>query len=128
MEAIREARKHIGNAKDFLNNNAKKQHGIYYDKKYVKIAGRTAYTGILLALNELLGEKNRKTPKSEDWYLAEIGKLDRNMPAKFATAHQVLHISMGYGGSQSERIASLGLKEAEKIISWVETRLEKTEH
>jgi hypothetical protein len=49
--------------KDFLSNNAKKQDGLYQDKKYVKIAGHTAYTGILLALNELLGEKNKKNTK-----------------------------------------------------------------
>ena len=63
MEAITGARRHIDNAKDFLSNNAKKQDGIYHDKKYVKNAGHTAYTGVLLALNELLVEKNKKTRK-----------------------------------------------------------------
>ncbi|SKC16960.1 DUF5618 family protein [Dyadobacter psychrophilus] len=128
MEAISEARRHIDNAKDFLSNNAKKQDGIYHDKKYVKIAGHTAYTGILLALNELLGEKNRKTPKSVEWYQMELSKLDKSLLAKFTTAYQVLHIDMGYQGSKSAKLASVGLGEAEKIISWVETRLEKKEH
>jgi hypothetical protein len=125
MEAISEARRHIDNAKDFLSNNAKKQDGMYQDKKYVKIAGHTAYTGILLALNEFLGEKNKKTPKSVEWYQMELSKVDKSLLAKFTTAYQVLHIDMGYQGSKSAKLASVGLEEAEKIIKWVETRLEK---
>ena len=127
MEAISEARRHIDNAKDFLSNNAKKQDGMYQDKKYVKIAGHTAYTGILLALNEFLGEKNKKTPKSVEWYQMELSKVDKSLLAKFTTAYQVLHIDMGYQGSKSAKLASVGLEEAEKIIKWVETRLEKTQ-
>ena len=127
MEAISEAKRHIDNAKDFLSNNAKKQDGMYQDKKYVKIAGHTAYTGILLALNEFLGEKNKKTPKSVEWYQMELSKVDKSLLAKFTTAYQVLHIDMGYQGSKSAKLASVGLEEAEKIIKWVETRLEKTQ-
>lgn len=125
MEAVTEARRHIDNAKDFLSNNAKKQDGLYQDKKYVKIAGHTAYTGILLVLNELLGEKNRKTPKSVEWYQYELSRVDKTLLSNFTTAYQVLHIDMGYQGAKSAELASLGLQKAEKIIDWVETRLEK---
>src|SRR5690349_18899205 len=125
MEAISEARRHIDNAKDFLSNNAKKQDGLYQDKKYVKIAGHTAYTGILLMLNELLGEKNRKTPKSVEWYQYELSRVDKSLLSNFTTAYQILHIDMGYQGTKSAKIASLGLDTAEKIVDWVETRLEK---
>ncbi|SDG00882.1 hypothetical protein SAMN04487996_114125 [Dyadobacter soli] len=125
MEAISEARRHIDNAKNFLSNNARKQDGLYQDKKYVKIAGHTAYTGILLVLNELLGEKNKKTPKSVEWYQYELSRVDKSLLSNFATAYQILHIDMGYQGTQSAKIAALGLDSAEKIIDWVETRLEK---
>lgn len=125
MEAVTEARRHIDNAKDFLSNNAKKQDGLYQDKKYVKIAGHTAYTGILLVLNELLGEKNRKTPKSVEWYQYELSRVDKSLLSNFTTAYQILHIDMGYQGSKSADLASFGLQKAEKIIDWVETRLEK---
>ena len=125
MESVTEARRHIGNAKDFLSNNAKKQDGLYQDKKYVKIAGHTAYTGILLVLNELLGEKNRKTPKSVEWYQYELSRVDKSLLSNFTTAYQILHIDMGYQGSKSAELASLGLQKAEKIVDWVETRLEK---
>lgn len=125
MEAISEARRHIDNAKDFLSNNARKQDGLYQDKKYVKIAGHTAYTGILLVLNELLGEKNKKTPKSAEWYQYELSRVDKSLLSNFTTAYQILHIDMGYQGTKSAKIAALGLDTAERIIDWVETRLEK---
>lgn len=124
MEAVTEARRHIDNAKDFLSNNARKQDELYQDKKYVKIAGHTAYTGILLVLNELLGEKNRKTPKSVEWYQYELSRVDKSLLSNFTMAYQILHIDMGYQGSKSAELASIGLQKAEKIIDWVETRLE----
>jgi hypothetical protein len=125
MEIISEARRHIDNAKDFLSNNARKQDGLYQDRKYVKIAGHAAYTGVLLALNELLGEKNKKTPKSVEWYQYELSRVDKTLLSNFTTAYEILHIDMGYQGIKSADTASLGLKKAEKIIDWVETRLEK---
>jgi hypothetical protein len=123
MVAISEARRHIENAKGFLSNNARKEDGLYQDKKYVKIAGHTAYTGILLALDELLGEKKKKTRKSVEWYQKELSGLDKKVMSDFATAYQILHLDMGYEGTRSSEIAKFGLDKAEKIISWVENRL-----
>ena len=123
MEAIIEARRHIDNAKGFLNNNAKKEDGLYHDKKYVKIAGHTAYTGILVALDELLGEKKKKTRKSVEWYQKELSGLDKKVTSDFATAYEILHLAMGYDGAQSAKLAKIGMEEAEKIIGWVENRL-----
>ncbi|KAA0990539.1 DUF5618 family protein [Dyadobacter aurulentus] len=125
MESITEARRHIANAKNFLSVNAKKQDGIYLDRKYVKIAGHTAYTGVLLALDELLPGTKKKTRKGVEWYQKELSVLDKKVMSNFATAYELLHLSMGYDGSKSVRIANIGLEEAEKIIDWVETRLEK---
>ena len=123
MEAILEARRHIDNAKGFLSNNAGKEDGLYRDRKYVKIAGHTAYTGILLALDELLNEKKKKTRKSVEWYQKELSGIDKKITSDFATAYQILHLDMGYDGTRSEKIAKLGMETAEKIIGWVENRL-----
>ncbi|TDE10030.1 DUF5618 family protein [Dyadobacter psychrotolerans] len=123
MEAISEAKRHIDNAKDFLRNQAKKEDGLYHDKKYVKIAGHTAYTGILVALDELLGEKKKKTRKSVEWYQKELSGLDKKITSDFATAYEILHLAMGYDGAQSAKLAKIGMEEAEKIIGWVENRL-----
>ena len=125
MEVITEARRHIDNAKDFLSNNARKQDGLYQDRKYVKIAGHAAYTGVLLALNEFLGEKSKKTPKSVEWYQHTLSRIDKSLLSNFNEAYEILHIHMGYQGIKSSETASVGLIKAEKIIDWVETRLEK---
>ena len=125
MEAISEARRHIDNAKDFLSHNARKQDGLYQDRKYVKIAGHAAYTGVLLALNEFLGEKSKKTPKSVEWYQHALSRIDKSLLSNFNEAYEILHIHMGYQGIKSSETASVGLKKAEKIIDWVETRLDK---
>lgn len=100
---------------------------MYKDKKFVKIAGYTAYTGILLALDELLGEKRKKTKKSVEWYQKELSGLDKRVTSDFATAYQILHLDMGYEGTPSAKLAKIGIEEAEKIISWVENRLSKPE-
>jgi len=123
MEAISEAKRHIDNAKDFLRNQAKKEDGLYQDKKYVKIAGHTAYTGILVALDELLAEKKKKTRKSVEWYQKELSGLDKKITSDFATAYQILHLDMGYEGTRSAQLAKFGMEKAEKIIGWVENRL-----
>ena len=125
MESITEARRHIDNAKGFLKNNARKQDGLFQDVKYVKIAGHTAYTGILLALNELLREKRKKTRKSAEWYQKELSSLDKKVTSNFATAYEILHLAMGYDGTKSAELAEIGLDKAEQIIKWVKQRLEK---
>ena len=123
MEAILEAKRHIDNAKGFLSKNAKKEDGFYRDRKYIKIAGHTAYTGILLALDELLKEKKNKTRKSVEWYQTELSGLDKKITSDFGAAYQILHLDMVYDGENSSEIAKFGLEKAEKIIGWVENRL-----
>lgn len=127
MEAITEARRYIDNAKVFLRDNARKEDGLYRDKKYVKIAGHAAYTGILVALDELLGEKRKKTPKSVEWYQKELSAIDKKVTSDFATAYQILHLDMSYEGTRSADIAKFGLEKAEKIVGWVENRLNRNQ-
>ncbi len=127
MEAIIEARRYIDNAKGFLKNNAKKEDGLYTDRKYVKIAGHAAYTGILVALDELLEEKKKKTQKSVEWYQKELSGLDKKIMSDFATAYQILHLDMGYDGTRSVKVVQLGMAEAERIIGWVENRLNRNQ-
>ncbi|WP_461141388.1 DUF5618 family protein [Spirosoma pomorum] len=42
-----------------MRNKAHKEDGYYQDSKYVKMAGHTAYVGVLVALDELLGKKGK---------------------------------------------------------------------
>ena len=121
MDSIQEAKRSLDNAKEILREKALKDDGYYQDSKYVKMAGHTAYTGILLALDVYLGKKG-KGRKDVDWYKEHLSKLDKKVLNAFLTAYQVLHLDMAYDGAKSAELAATGLKEAEKIITWLETR------
>jgi hypothetical protein len=121
---ITESMRYIDNAKQILREKAKKEDGLYQDKKYVRMAGHTAYLGVLVALDELLGAK-KKGRKSVDWYQKELSKVDKKITSSFATAYQLLHLDMSYDGTPSVKLAQLGLEEAENIIGWVDARLKR---
>ena len=127
MQNITEATRYIDNAKEILKDKANKTDGYYQDKKYVKMAGHTAYTGILVALDSFFGLK-KKGRKSVEWYKEELGKVDKKISLAFSTAYSLLHLEMGYDGVPNAKVAKLGFEEAEKIINWVATRQEVMEH
>ena len=109
------------NARALLREKADKEDGYYQDTKYVKMAGHTAYAGVLVALDELLGKKG-KGRKDVDWYKQHLAKLDKRILNAFVSAYDTLHLSMSYDGNPSASVATAGLQEAEIIINWVETR------
>ena len=125
MDTIIEATRYIDNAKELLRDKALKEDKYYTDAKYVKMAGNTAYNGVLLALDGLLGVK-KKGRKSVEWYKEELGKMDKKMGNAFSTVYNTLHLDMGFVGLLSVKIANVGLEEAETIINWVATRQEVT--
>ncbi|MFP5041023.1 DUF5618 family protein [Parasediminibacterium sp. JCM 36343] len=118
MKHIAEANRYISNAKEILREKAQKEDGYYKDKKYVKLAGHAAYSGVLEALDGLFGIK-KKGRKSVDWYQEELSKIDKKILNSFNVAYDALHLSMGYDGTKSVDFANIGFKEAEKIINWV---------
>ncbi len=124
MQQTSEAMRYIDNAKDILSQKAQKEDGYYQDKKYVKMAGHTAYSGVLVALDDLL-EPKKKGRKSVDWYKSELAKLDKKVTSSFTNAYDILHLSLGYDGATNAKLAQLGFEEAEKIIEWVNARLQK---
>lgn len=115
---IIEAKRYIDNAKDILREKAKKEDGFYQDSKYVKMAGHTAYSGILVALDFYYGKKT-KGRKSVDWYKDNLRKEDKKTLNYFVSAYDLLHLSLGYDGNPSAKTASTGLEYAEHIINWV---------
>lgn len=78
MKEILEAKRHIENAKDILSEEARKENGYYQDRKYVKMAGHTAYSGVLVALDAIFGDK-KKGRKSVEWYKEELARLDKKI-------------------------------------------------
>ena len=123
MKHIAEAHRYLDNAKEILRDKAQKEDGAYKDRKYVKMAGHTAYSGVLVALDGLFGIK-KKGRKSVLWYQEELGKMDKKVLNNFNIVYDTLHLSMAYDGNLSVVISNEGLKQAEQIINWVETKRE----
>lgn len=121
MKPIQEANRYLENAKEILSSKAKKEDGYYQDKKYIKMAGHTAYSGVLVALDAVLPQK--KGRKSIEWYKEEVSKLDKKILNQLDTVYEQLHLVMGYDGQGKESIIKEGFKDAEKIIQWVEMRI-----
>ena len=118
---VQEAKRYLDNAKEILREKAKKEDGFYQDKKYVKLAGHAAYTGVLVALDSLLGKKT-KGRKSVEWYQNELSKVDKKALTTFNDAYDTLHLAMSYDGNRSADVSKTGIKLAESLINWVETR------
>jgi len=51
---IREAERYLQNARQILSEKAEKDGDYYNDPKYVKMAGDTAWKGVLVALDAVL--------------------------------------------------------------------------
>ncbi len=121
MDSVQEARRYLDNAREILRDKAHKEDGIYQDAKYVKMAGHTAYTGVLVALDGLLGKKS-KGRKDVDWYKQKLASLDKRLLSSFVGVYDTLHLSMSYDGNPLASVATAGLQEADTIIKWIETR------
>ena len=122
MNNIAEAYRYLENAKEILSTKAQKEDGYYQDKKYVKLAGHAAYSGVLVALDHAL-ERPKKGRVSVEWYKENIAKLDKKMLNYFNEVYEVMHLVMGYDGFGKEKIIKDGFESAEKIIKWVENKI-----
>ncbi len=122
MRQTEEARRYLENARTILSTKAEKDGGFYKDRKYVRMAGNTAYNGILVALDAIVPQPN-KGRKSVEHYQRNI--KDGKLMTLFNAAYDTLHLAMGYDGNLSVKIAQEGLSLSDKIIGYVETRIEK---
>ena len=119
--AIQEAERYLQNARQLLSEKAGKDGEYYTDRKYVKLAGHSAWCGVLVALDAALkikeGMKKGQRPDIKD-YQEAVEKIDKKMPRVLMGSYDVLHKSLGYDGNLSYTVAQFGLKEAQNIISW----------
>lgn len=118
---ILEAKRYVENARTILREKAIKEDDRYTDKKYVKLAGHAAYTGVLVALDGFFGVK-KKGRKDVGWYQEQLASVDKMLLNNFASAYELLHLSMSYDGTLEAVVAQTGLKRADEIIQWVEQR------
>ena len=127
QEHLKDARRHIENARQILKEQGKKEDGFYTDAKYVSIAGHAAYRGVLVALNELMKQHGiqKKTRKHVDDYRDFIAQQDRKILNYFNVVYNILHLDMGYDGIGKYTIVQDALQSAEFIIDWVEKKLKQ---
>lgn len=128
MNSTERARMHMDQAKLILEERALKKYGLFYNRRYVKMAGTVAHKGMVIALNGLLGVKGQKE-MPDDVYQNALYKCDKRMVRTFVLANYVLDPAMRYYGCQSAKYVSLGLKAADHLITRIEKiqkrRLEK---
>jgi hypothetical protein len=118
---IREAERYLENAKQILSEKAGKEGSYYTDKKYVKMAGNTAWSGVLVALDAVTDvRKNLKKGQRLDFqdYQNAVNKKDKKMNIPFLTAYDGLHKSLGYDGNLSYKAVQAYLEDGKKVIAW----------
>jgi uncharacterized protein (UPF0332 family) len=121
-----EAIRYMDNAKEVLQK-AKKEDNFYSDRKYVRMACGTAYNGVLLALDAYLKLKEVELPKkarrSIEFYIGNIGKIDRKLLKYLNGAYDTLHLAGYYDGNLSARVIKDGFDHAYEIINKIKPKL-----
>ncbi|GIV32650.1 MAG: hypothetical protein KatS3mg031_0185 [Chitinophagales bacterium] len=115
-----DARRYLENAKRILKEQAKPVNGNYSDRKYVRMAGDTAWKGVLIAAGNWLNAKglkwDKRTRPDVNWFEQQIARRNKKMLSHFLNAYDILHCSMGYDGTLSINISKEGLAQAEAFI------------
>jgi hypothetical protein len=118
---IKEAQRYLDNAFEILSTKAEKDGGYYSDSKYVRMAGNTAWNGVLVALDGVLPVRENLKPKQRpDFkdYLAAISKKDKKMSRPLLTAYDSLHKSLGYDGILGYKSVQAAMEYGKNVISW----------
>ena len=118
---IQEAERYLSNARQILSEKAEKDGNYYNDRKYVKMAGNTAWNGVLVALDAVLPVKNnlKKGQRVEfKDYMTALTQKDKKMSRPLLGAYESLHKTLGYDGNPRYKIVQDSLAQAELIINW----------
>ena len=115
-----EAIRYMDNAKEYLKN-AKKEDGFYLDKKYVKTACGTAYSGMLVALDCFLILKGKDKPKGKvrksiEFYQSNITAIDKKILNYVNSAYEILHLWGYYDGITKASVVKEGFDLAYTVI------------
>ncbi|MDR0542514.1 MAG: DUF5618 family protein [Dysgonamonadaceae bacterium] len=113
---IREAERYLQNARQILSEKAEKDGDYYNDRKYVKMAGNTAWDAVLSVQDSM---KKGQRPDFRDYQIA-IGKKDAKMNRVLVNAYDLLHKSLGYDGVTDYKVVQASLEQAKIIPDWAE--------
>ena len=132
MEAYTEAYRYLDNAKEILRTKAHKDGRFYEDPKYVRMACNTAYSGLLIALNDFFKHKGVKYPKTTgkrtqstnvDFYQQNLAKMNKKKLKEFNSAYNYLHLFGGYDGDLEVNTSNIGLELAKSIVDWIKIQM-----
>ena len=123
-EGYSEAMRYIANAKGYLQKAGMDNNGWYKDKKYVRTACGTAYSGALEALKTYLKLKNPEVLKTKerkdiDFYRKNLAKDNKKMLNTLNSAYSILHIYGYYEGNEDPIMIKLGFQRAKEIIDLI---------
>jgi hypothetical protein len=101
QEAYAEAMRYVQKAKDVLQK-AGQEDNHYHDRKVVRRACGTAYSGMLVALDAWLQLKNVPDAQHKpiDYYRKNIGQIDYRLLDELDGAYDILHL-LGYHDGNS---------------------------
>lgn len=120
---IREAERYLQNARQILSEKAEKDGDYYNDCKYVRMAGNTAWNGVLIALDSVLSiHENLKKGQRPDFrdYQKAIAQKDNKMNHVLLNAYELLHKSLGYDGVTDYKVVQSSLDKAKIILDWAD--------
>jgi hypothetical protein len=127
---IAEAWRYYQNAQDILATKAGKEGSYYSDPKYVRMAGNTAWNGVLIALDAVLKiTDNLKRGQRADIkdYQAAVGKRDNKLSKQLTSAYNLMHKSMGYDGELNANLVKTAMEEGRKVIEWCQRNYKYTQ-
>ncbi len=117
---LKDAKRYIDNAKEILSEKAGElDNKRYADKKYVRMAGNTAYNGVLEALDIIVPPLPKNKRKSAEYYQVQLAQKDKKLLSLYNEAYYILHLSMGYDGLLTKAVSKAGIGVAEEIIQRV---------
>ncbi|MFP5040366.1 DUF5618 family protein [Parasediminibacterium sp. JCM 36343] len=120
-----EAKRYINNAWEILSTKAGKKGKFYTDPKYVKMAFNTAYTDVLVVLDDVIKVRKKKERPDVDKYRKALSVENKKILQYFNSAYNYLHLLGGYDGDLNVHTSTEVLALAEEIIEWTGGKLEK---
>ena len=110
------AQKILIKAKRILAENAGKDGNFYTDKKQVRMAGRTAWQGVIVGLNECLKIQEKSALKVYQKILTQ----NPYFLQLFNSAYDALCETLGSDGNLDIMIVDEGIRQAKDLINWTD--------
>lgn len=118
IDPILEARRYVANAKEIIEKSVyDPATKLYRDKKYVRIAGNTLWSGCLIALDAVFQIRKGKGRPSIEKYREAAGKRDRTLLNFINAGYETMHLVMGYDGNKERKVCDAGFERANDIIN-----------